>query len=111
MQKSVGIDLAREKGVVVMVEEKGRNMAIACMVVGIAGLVFTLLINTLLGVIMGIVGLVLAGKAKQLGFVGGMRTAGFVTSLISVILGGVLLVLALVAVVAAIGIVGIGAGL
>lgn len=33
------------------------------------------------------------------------------TSLISVILGGVLLVLALVAVVAAIGIVGMGAGL
>jgi len=58
-----------------MVEEKGRNMAIACMVVGIAGLVFTLLINTLLGVILGIVGLVLAGKAKRLGFVGGMRTA------------------------------------
>ena len=47
-----------------MVEEKGRNMAIACMVVGIAGLVFTLLINTLLGVILGIVGLVLAGKAN-----------------------------------------------
>lgn len=58
-----------------MVEEKGRNMAIAYMVVGIAGLVFTLLINTLLGVILGIVGLVLAGKAKRLGFVGGMRTA------------------------------------
>lgn len=86
-------------------------MAIACMVLGIAGLVFTLFINTLLGVIMGIVGLVLAGKAKRLGFVGGMRTAGFVTSLISVILGGILLVLALVAVVAAIGIIGIGAGL
>ena len=94
-----------------MVEEKGKNMAIACMVLGIAGLVFTLFINTLLGVIMGIVGLVLAGKAKRLGFVGGMRTAGFVTSLISVILGGILLVLALVAVVAAIGIIGIGAGL
>ena len=86
-------------------------MAIACMVLGIAGLVFTLFINTLLGVIMGIVGLVLAGKAKRLGFVGGMRTAGFVTSLISVILGGILLVLALVAMVAAIGIIGIGAGL
>lgn len=94
-----------------MVEEKGKNMAIACMVLGIAGLVFTLFINTLLGVIMGIVGLVLAGKAKRLGFVGGMRTAGFVTSLISVILGGILLVLALVAMVAAIGIIGIGAGL
>ena len=94
-----------------MVEEKGKNMAIACMVLGIAGLVFTLFINTLLGVIMGIVGLVLAGKAKRLGLVGGMRTAGFVTSLISVILGGILLVLALVAVVAAIGIIGIGAGL
>lgn len=94
-----------------MVEEKGKNMAIACLVLGIAGLVFTLLINMLLGVIMGIIGLVLAGKAKRLGFVGGMRTAGFVMSLISVILGGVLLVLSLVAVVAAIGIVGIGAGL
>lgn len=94
-----------------MAEENGRNMAIACMVLGIAGLVFTLLINTLLGVIMGIVGLVLAGKARRLGFVGGMRTAGFVMSLISVILGGVLLVLALAAVIVAVGIVGIGAGL
>lgn len=94
-----------------MVEEKGKNMAIACLVLGIAGLVFTLLINMLLGVIMGIIGLVLAGKAKRLGFVGGMRTAGFVMSLISVIVGGILLVLSLVAVIAAIGIVGIGAGL
>ena len=60
IQKRAGICPAREKGVLIMAEENGRNMAIACMVLGIAGLVFTLLINTLLGVIMGIVGLVLA---------------------------------------------------
>ena len=87
-----------------MVEEKGKNLALASMILGIVGLVFTFLINTLLGLILGIVGLVLAGKSKQLGFTGGMRTAGFVTSLISVILGAVLFVLAAVACVVAIGI-------
>ncbi|MGN8896664.1 hypothetical protein [Flavonifractor sp. HCP28S3_F3] len=87
-----------------MVEEKGKNLALASMILGIVGLVFTFLINTLLGLILGIVGLVLASKSKQLGFTGGMRTAGFVTSLISVILGAVLFVLAAVACVAAIGI-------
>ena len=66
------------------------------------------LINTLLGLLLGIAGLVLAGKAKRLGFMGGMRTAGFVMSLISVILGAVLFVLALAAMAAAIGIAGMG---
>ena len=93
---------------VTMMEEKGRSMALASMILGIVGLVFTFLINTLLGLLLGIAGLVLAGKAKRLGFMGGMRTAGFVMSLISVILGAVLFVLALAAMAAAIGIAGMG---
>ena len=93
---------------VTMMEEKGRSMALASMILGIVGLVFTFLINTLLGLLLGIAGLVLPGKAKRLGFMGGMRTAGFVMSLISVILGAVLFVLALAAMAAAIGIAGMG---
>ena len=87
-----------------MSQDNGKGLAIASMVLGIVGLVFTFFINGLIGLILGIIGLVLASKSKQLGFTGGMRTAGFVTSLISVILGAVLFVLAAVACVAAIGI-------
>ena len=80
-------------------EEKGKSYATASMVLGIVGLVFTFFIYTLVGVIMGIVGLVLAVKAKDMGFQGGMRTAGFVMNLICVIVGALLLVLALIAVI------------
>ena len=38
---------------------------------------------------MGIVGLVCAGNAKKAGFMGGLRTAGFVLSLIGLIGGGI----------------------
>ena len=44
---------------------------------------------------MGIIGLVLASKSKQQGFVGPIRTAGFVMSLISVIVGALAFVLVL----------------
>ena len=76
-------------------EEYGRTEAVASLVLGILGLVFTFFINGLVGLILGIIGLVLAGKSKQKGYEDGMRTAGFVTSLISVIVGVLMFVLVL----------------
>ncbi|WP_130868747.1 hypothetical protein [Intestinimonas massiliensis (ex Afouda et al. 2020)] len=88
-----------------MTQDNGKSLATASMVLGIVGLVFTFFINGLIGLILGIIGLVLAGKAKQQGFEGSMRTAGFVMSLISVIAGVLMFVLAL-ACVATIGAIG-----
>ena len=80
-------------------EEKGKSFAVASMVLGIVALLFTFLIQALVGMILGIVGLVLAVKAKNLGFQGGMRTAGFVMNLICVIVGALLFVIALIAII------------
>ena len=88
-----------------MTQDSGKSLATASMVLGIVGLVFTFFINGVVGVILGIIGLVLAGKAKQQGFEGSTRTAGFVMSLISVIAGALAFVLAL-ACVATIGAMG-----
>ena len=78
-----------------MSQDNGKGLAIASMVLGIVGLVFTFFINGLIGLILGIIGLVLASKSKQQGFVGPIRTAGFVMSLISVIVGVLAFVLLL----------------
>lgn len=45
--------------------------------------------TSIVSVILGIVGLVCAGNAKKAGFMGGLRTAGFVLSLIGLIGGGI----------------------
>ena len=88
-----------------MTQDNGKGLATASMVLGIVGLVFTFFINGLIGLILGIIGLVLAGKAKQQGFEGSMRTAGFIMSLISVIAGVLMFILAL-ACVATLGAIG-----
>lgn len=95
----------REKGVAIMSQDNGKGLATASMVLGIVGLVFTFFINGLIGLILGIIGLVLASKSKQQGFVGPIRTAGFVMSLISVIVGvlAFVLVLACAATIGAMG--------
>ncbi|MBE6949656.1 MAG: hypothetical protein E7456_07430 [Ruminococcaceae bacterium] len=58
--------------------------------------------SAIVSVILGIVGLILAGNAKKAGFTGGTRTAGFILSLIGLI-GGALVFVACVACVGAIG--------
>lgn len=72
--------------------EQGKGMAIACLVLGIIGLIVALFVNGPVGFVLGIIGLVLASVSKKQGFVGGMRTAGFVLSLLAVILGAIMLV-------------------
>ena len=62
--------------------------------------------SALVSVVLGIIGLVLAGSAKKAGFEGGIRTAGFVLSLIGLI-GGALVFVACVACVGTLGAAGL----
>ena len=69
--------------------QPGKGYAIASLVCGIVSLVLFMF-----GVfaIVAIVGIVLACLAKKNGFVGGIRTAGFVTSIIGLSLGALYIV-------------------
>lgn len=71
----------------------GKGQAIASLVLGIVAVVFWFFgVGSLLSLILGIVGLVLASMAKKAGFEGGIRTAGFVLSLIGTIGGAIVFV-------------------
>lgn len=84
----------------------GKGAATTSMVLGIISVVLWFFgYSALVSVILGIVGLILAGNAKKAGFVGGMQTAGFVLSLIGLI-GGAIFFVACVACAGAIGAVG-----
>ena len=82
-----------------------KGAATGSMVLGIVGLVVALFIFGPLGLILGIVGLVMVAKAKNEGFEGGMRTAGFVLSILAIVFGAISLV-ACVACTAGLGILG-----
>ena len=84
----------------------GEGTATASFVCGLIGVIYWFFGYTLiLSVILGIVGLILASRSKQEGFDGGMRTAGFVLSLVSLVLGGIILI-ACVACVGTLGMLG-----
>lgn len=69
-------------------EEAGHGLAIGSLVCGIIGVVMWFFGYTcIVSVVLGIVGLVLAGNAKKEGNAEGIRTAGFVISLIALIVG------------------------
>lgn len=81
----------------------GKGAATASMVLGIISVVLWFFgYSALVSIILGIVGLILAGNAKKAGFVGGMQTAGFVLSLIGLI-GGAIFFVACVVCIGAIG--------
>lgn len=81
----------------------GKGAATASLVLGIIAVVLWFFgYTSIVSVILGIVGLVCAGNAKKAGFDDGLRTAGFVLSLIGLIGGGV----AFVACVACAGVIG-----
>lgn len=81
----------------------GKGAATASLVLGIISVVLWFFgYSALVSVILGIVGLILAGNAKKAGFDGGIRTAGFVLSLIGLI-GGAIFFVACVACVGALG--------
>ena len=64
-------------------QQPGHGKAVASLVLGIIALVATWFY---VGLILGIVGIVLALGARKEGFVGGMATAGLVLSIIAVAL-------------------------
>ena len=81
----------------------GEGSATGSFVCGLIGVICWFFGYTLiLSVILGIVGLILASKSKQEGFDGGMRTAGFVLSLIGVIVGAIVFI-ACVVIIGAVG--------
>ena len=81
----------------------GKGAATASMVLGIISVVLWFFgMTSILSVILGIIGLILAGNAKKAGFVGGIQTAGFVLSLIGLI-GGAIAFLSCVACVGVLG--------
>lgn len=68
----------------------GKGAAVASLVLGIIAVVLWFFgYTSIVSIILGIVGLVCAGNAKKAGFMGGLRTAGFVLSLIGLIGGGI----------------------
>ena len=68
----------------------GKGAAVASLVLGIIAVVLWFFgYTSIVSVILGIVGPVCAGNAKKAGFMGGLRTAGFVLSLIGLIGGGI----------------------
>lgn len=75
----------------------GKGQATASMVLGIIAVILWFFgYSSIISLILGIIGLILASKSKALGFDGGVRTAGFVLSLIGLI-GGALVFIACVA--------------
>lgn len=73
--------------------------AVASLVLGICAVVSWFFgLGALLGMVLGIVGLVLAGQAKKAGNIEGIRTAGFVCSLIGLIGSAIAVIIALGAV-------------
>ena len=73
--------------------------AVASLVLGICAIVSWFFgLGALLGMVLGIVGLVLAGQAKKAGNIEGIRTAGFICSLIGLIGSGIAVIIALGAV-------------
>ncbi len=84
-------------------DEPGKGAAIAGLVLGIVSIVTWFFgMGALIGLITGVIGLICASNAKKAGFEGGMRTAGFVCSLIGVI-GSALVFVACVACVGILG--------
>ena len=72
----------------------GQGAATASMVLGIIGIFFWIIsIGSFISIILGIIGLVFAVKSKNEGFVGAVRTAGFVMSIINIVAGAIITLL------------------
>lgn len=86
--------------------QPGKGAAIASLVLGIVAIVLWWFgYSSIISLIASIVGLVLASSAKKAGYTGGIRTAGFVLSLIGLI-GGAVIFLACVACAGLLGVAG-----
>ncbi|MBE5969401.1 MAG: DUF4190 domain-containing protein [Lachnospiraceae bacterium] len=90
------------------------GLAIAGLVLGLVGIVFTLVINGIVGIICAIVGLVLSIMAQkksvaETGQKNGMATAGFILSIISLVVAVIGIIVAIAAVACITTAVGVGA--
>ena len=71
-------------------KQSGQGAAVGSLVCGILAAVLGIfLFGGVVSLILAAVGLVLASKAKKEGFSGGLRTAGFVLSVIGLVVGAV----------------------
>ena len=74
----------------------GKGAATGSLVCGIIAVVCcffgSFILPPFVSVILGIIGLVLASNSKKAGFNGGLRTAGFVLSLLGLIFGSIVFV-------------------
>ena len=71
----------------------GKGAAIASLVCGIVSVVCWFFgVTSILSLILGIVGLVLANNSKKAGYNDGLRTAGFVLSLLGTIFGALIFI-------------------
>ena len=71
----------------------GKGKATASLVLGIIAVVCWFFgWSSIISLVCGLIGLILASSARKEGFEGGVRTAGFVLSLIGLIGGGVVLI-------------------
>lgn len=73
----------------------GKGKAIASLILGIVSLVLAFVFPIVVGLVCGIIGLVMATLSKKDGYVGGMRTAGFILSIIGLILNAIVLIVVL----------------
>ena len=88
-------------------EIPGKNKAIASLVLGIISVVLWFFgYSSILSVVLGIRGVVLASKSKEEGYDENIRTAGFILSVIGII-GGAIFFVACVACVGMAGIAGL----
>lgn len=76
---------------------EGKGNATASLVLGIISIIANFTgIGALASLILGIVGMCQANKAKKLGYESGVRTGGYVTSLIGLIISAIILLFALI---------------
>lgn len=86
--------------------QPGKGQATASLVLGIISVVFWFFgWGAIVSIILGIIGLIMANSAKKQGFESGLRTAGFILSLVGLIGGGFVFV-ACVACVGSLGSIG-----
>lgn len=73
--------------------ERGKSQAIAYLVLGIAANVCWLSGYTAIGsLVLGIIGILLAVNSKKTGYSGGILTAGFVLSIIAIVIGALVFI-------------------
>jgi len=82
----------------IKVKLPGEKEAMISLILGIIGVVFLFILGlSFISFILGIIGIIFASKAKNLGFTGGMRTAGFILSLVNIALGIIIFIIAMIA--------------